>query len=316
MKNFSAFALALLAIIASPAFADTPVDAYKAEQVAAHTWVIHGPLAFPTPENRGFTNNPGFIITDNSVIVIDPGGALQVGQGVLKQIQAMTNKPVTHVFDSHIHGDHWLGNQAFRNAFPKAKFYAHPAMIQKAKDGEAENWVEQMDKLTKGASKGTSALIPENALSDGQEIKVDNITIRVHLADWAHTKTDAMFVVVEDALLFTGDTVTNQRMPRMDDGSFRGSMKVIDAAQQYPVKVIVPGHGPTGGKELLTNYRKYLNTVYTEAAKYYEEGLEPYEMKAKIAPDVAEFKSWSGYEGQFGRHVSLAVLEAEQAEFE
>ncbi len=308
--------MAFTAIFFRPVFAGTPVDAYPAEQVAAHTWVIHGPLAFPNPENRGFMNNPGFIITDSSVIVIDPGSTLQVGQGVLNKIRAITDKPVTHVLDSHIHGDHWLGNQAFRDAFPKARFYAHPAMIEEARAGGAENWLEQMERLTQGASKGTTAVIPDHALADGQEIKVDNITIRVHLADWAHTRTDAMFVVVEDALLFTGDTVTNQRMPRMDDGSFRGSIKVIDAAQQYPVRVVVPGHGPTGGKELLGNYRRYLDTVYTEAAKYRDEGLEPYEMKEKIAADVAAFGNWSGFDGEFGKHISLAVLEAEQAEFE
>ena len=316
MKPILSLTLAFLAGFFNLAFADSPVDGYKAEKVAAHTWVIHGPRAMPNPQNRGFMNNPAFVITDKSVVVIDPGSSRQVGEGVLAQIREITDKPVTHVFDSHVHGDHWLGNQAFRAAYPKVKLYAHPAMIEQARAGEAESWVQLMETLTGGATKGTEAVIPDHVLTDNEEIRVDDMTIRVHLGDWAHTKTDAMFEVVEDKVLFTGDTVTNQRMPRMDDGSFRGSIKIIDAAQQYPVDVVVPGHGPTGGKELLTHYRKYLNTVYTEAAKYMDEGLEPYEMKEKIAPDVAAFSNWSGFDEEFGKHVSLAVLEAEQAGFE
>jgi len=35
-------------------------------------------------------------------------------------------------------------------------------------------------------------------LQDGQEIVVGNVTFRVYLSDWAHTKTDAMIEVVEE----------------------------------------------------------------------------------------------------------------------
>ena len=33
------------------------------------------------------------------------------------------------MLNTHIHGDHWLGNQAVRAAFPDAVIYGHPEML-------------------------------------------------------------------------------------------------------------------------------------------------------------------------------------------
>lgn len=318
MKQGMVFAIAaLLALVTFPAGAQgTPLDDYKPVKVAPHTWVIFGPTEQPSPQNRGFMNNPAFVETGNSVIVVDPGSSVQIGEGVLKHIRAHTDKLVTHIFISHVHGDHWLGNQAIKQAFPEVKIYAHPEMIKEAKAGQAEQWVSLMDTLTEGATKGTEAVIPAIVLEDGQEIDVDGVTIRTHLSDWAHTKTDAMFEVVQDKLLITGDNVTNKRIARMDDGSFRGNMAAIDKAIALDVEHVVPGHGPSGGKELLSQFRDYLDIVYSGASELREEGLEPYEMKEQLLPKATAYQNWPGFEDEFGKHISLATLEAEQAEFE
>ena len=48
----------------------------------------------------------------DGVILVDPGSTYQVGKQVLAEIKKVTTKPVVAVFNTHIHGDHWLGNQA------------------------------------------------------------------------------------------------------------------------------------------------------------------------------------------------------------
>lgn len=308
-------AVLLGAVISSHAADRKPLDGYEAKKVSENTWVIHGPTETPNPENQGFMNNPAFTVTDNSVVVFDPGASLQSGEGVLERINAVTKNPVTHVFISHIHGDHWLGNQAIKAAYPDAKFFAHPLMIEEAKEGEAENWVSLMENLTDGATKGTVAVIPDIELIDGQEVTIDNITVRSHLNDWAHTKTDAMFVVVEDKLLITGDNVTHKRIARMTDASFRGNIEAISTAMNYDVEVVIPGHGPTGGKEVLESFHKYLSTIYAAAEEAVEEDLESYEVKAELAKQFGDYKDWPGFEEEFGRHISLAILEAEDASF-
>jgi ribonuclease BN (tRNA processing enzyme) len=46
--------------------------------------------------------------------------------------EKITNKPIVAVFNTHVHGDHWLGNQAIVERYPAVKIYAHPNMIEQA----------------------------------------------------------------------------------------------------------------------------------------------------------------------------------------
>lgn len=287
------------------------MDKYETEKIAEHTWAVFGPKAEPNPENQGFMNNPLFVVTDNSVVVIDPGSSLQVGQALLAKIKKLTNNPITHVFNSHVHGDHWLGNQAIQQAYPEVKIYAHPEMIAEANAGEAENWISLMNTLTKGATEGTKAVIPANSLQDGQEVTVDNITIKAHLSEVAHTKTDAMFEIIQDKVLVTGDNNFNGRMPRLDDGSYVGNMKALDRGLKLDVEVIVPGHGPSGGKEILSNFHDFLSIIYFNSKTLMEEDIEPFEMKPVIVKKLERYHNWVNFEGSIGKLISIAVLEAE-----
>jgi glyoxylase-like metal-dependent hydrolase (beta-lactamase superfamily II) len=288
---------------------------YKTKKIAEHTWYIPGPLEGPNPKNKGFMNNPAFVITDKSVIVIDPGGTVEVGRSVLKRIQKLTKNPVTHVFNSHIHGDHWLGNQAFVEANKDVKIYAHPKMIEIAKDGEAQVWIDMMMRLTEGASKETVATFPTDALKDQQEIKIDNITIKVHLSKKAHTLTDAMYEIIEDKVLITGDNAFNNRAPRLDDGSYIGNMEVMDKAMKLPVEVVVPGHGPVGGKEVLKNFKEFLSLIYNTTKEEMENDLEAHQIKPKVIALMGKYKDWTNYDGAIGKLVSIAALEVEESDF-
>ncbi len=298
------------------ALAGLPVPDYTPSKVAAHTYVIFGPTQPPNAENRGFMNNPAIIITDDSVVIIDPGSSLESGRMVLRQVKKLTDKPVTHVFNSHIHGDHWLANQAIREQYPQVKLYAHPEMIRKAKESEAASWEKLMLKLTDGATQGTRAVIPENALTDGDTFKLKGLTLRVHILPAVHSYTDAMYEIVEDSVLFTGDNVTYMRIPRFDDGTFRGTLAMADKVIAENFKHYVPGHGPTGDKTIIESFRRYVATIYESAAAYSEEGLSDYEMKDKIVAALSDYQQWPGFEEQIGKHISLAVLEAEKAAFE
>ena len=309
----------VFAVFLLPATAQqkNPLEGYATQKVAANSYVVPGPTEQPTAANQGFMNNPGFIVTQAGVVVIDPGSSYTIGKALLERIREVTDKPVTHVFNTHVHGDHWLGNHAIFEAYPKVKIYAHPEMIEEAKAGAAQQWLDLLEKLTEGASKGTEAVIPSIALKDGQVVKVGEQDFRIYLSEWAHTKTDAMIEVVKEKLLFTGDNVTFKRIPRMDDGSFRGNVAVVEKMLGLPFEVIVPGHGPTGGRdEVLKPYRDYLQTVYSEASRLLEEGLEDFEMKDKILAKLSAYRDWAGFEHELGKHISLAVLESEQAEFE
>lgn len=291
------------------------LEKYKPEQIADQVYMIQGPMGYPNKENQGFMNNPGFIVTDTEVAVIDPGSSAAIGRAVLAHIRKITDKPITKVFTTHVHGDHWLGNQAFKEENADVKFYAHPAMIEEAHNGAAATWIETMDSMTEKATAGTEAIIPTEKLENGQVIKVGDVTLKVHLIEGkAHTDTDVMYEVVGKKVLFTGDTINNKRIVRMDDGSFAGGVKAAEYALTLDVDKVVPGHGALGSKNVLAYYRDYLSKVYS-SVKEMRETKEAHEMKPEIEKKLADYKDWQGLDEELGKHISLSVLEAEQEDF-
>ena len=142
-------------------------------------------------------------------------------------------------------------------------------------------------------------------------IKIDNITILSHLNEIAHTKTDAMFEILEDKLLITGDNSFNERMPRLDDGSFTGNIKALDKALSLNIDIVLPGHGPAGGKEVLNNYREFLAIIYDNSKNMMNDDMDPFEMKPIIVAKLDKFQSWTSFDDNIGKLISLAALEAE-----
>ena len=108
---------------------------FPLDRVSRHIYVVHGPLAHPNPENRGFMNNPAAILTRNGVIIVDPGSSREIGKQLLRKVRKVSDKPVIAVFNTHVHGDHWLGNHGIREVYHKVPVYAHERMIERVSGG-------------------------------------------------------------------------------------------------------------------------------------------------------------------------------------
>ena len=287
---------------------------YPADKIAAHTYVIHGPREIASVANQGFMNNPAFIVTEDGVVVIDPGSSLQSGRMVMKQLRKVTDKPVTHVLNTHVHGDHWLGNQAVREAYPDAVLMAHPETIKRV-GGVAEQWLSTMHRLSGGFTEGTRAVIPTVAIGNGEELKTGGITFRIHSPPNAHSHTDIMIQVVEDSVVFGGDNFLFKRLSRLDDATFKGNIEACRVAARLKARRYVPGHGPTGGVEIVEAYETYLATLYAEVKKHYDAGKSDYEMKDAVVAKLKPYHDWVHFEDVIGMHISLAFLEIERTSF-
>lgn len=285
------------------------------EKVAENTWVIHGPLDMPNPANQGFMNNPGVVLTSEGAVIVDPGSSLQSGEMVLRMLKDVTDQPVVAVFNTHIHGDHWLGNQAIKAAYPDVPLYGHIEMLAMIKDGAGDTWVELMDKLTEGATKGTRVVGPDHALNHGDTIKIGNKTFRIHHHGQAHTRTDLMIEVLEDSVVFLGDNVTTNRIPRMTDGNFTGNINSVDLILEVDATTWIPGHGKTGDAAMVKGYRDYLAAVYASAKQAFDADMDSSDVKPIALKATAAYKDWSGYEDEIGPQGAQAYMEVEAAEF-
>lgn len=309
--QISLMIIASLLVTSVHAAPNDTIRDYSVDRIAPNTYVVHGPLGEPSVANQGFMNNPAWVIAGDQVVVIDPGSSVQAGRRVVQLIKKTTRLPVSTVFITHIHGDHWLGNQAILEAWPKATLVAHPDMIAKAQASEGQAWVSMMSRLTQGYTDGTRAVIPTVPTKDGMTSKIGTRTFKIHSSNDAHSKTDIM-IEVDNGVLFTGDNVLNKRVARMDDGTYVGTINAIDHALALPTKVIVPGHGKTAGREILTAQKIFLKTLFDAVKKEYDLGKSDFEMKAVVAKKLAAFKNWDNFDASLGKLISLAVLEIEQ----
>jgi len=128
------------------------------------------------------------------------------------------------------------------------------------------------------------------------------------------TDGDIMLDIIEEEVFLFGDVLRVENIsPFM--ASFSGDLKALDMAEMLNAKVYVPGHGPSGDKVLIAEYRKFITILKSEVKKYYEEGLSDYEMKPKVIMALDKFKDWSGFDENIGRLINLAYLEVESEAF-
>ncbi len=315
MKYLTQLFLSLFLLGGLTASLSAAVQDQPFEKVAENIWVIHGPLEMPNVDNQGFMNNPGVVLTSEGAVIIDPGSSLQSGEMVLRMLKDVTDKPVVAVFNTHIHGDHWLGNQAIKAVWPDAPVYGHTEMLAMIKDGAGDTWVELMDKLTEGATKGTRVVGPDHALNHGDTIKVGNKTFRIHHYGQAHTRTDLMIEVVEDGVIFLGDNVTTNRIPRMVDGNFTGNINSVDRILEINAATWVPGHGKTGDVAIVKVFRGYLTAVYASAKQAFDADMDSSDVKPIALKATVAYKDWALYDEEIGPQGAQAYMEVEAAEF-
>jgi glyoxylase-like metal-dependent hydrolase (beta-lactamase superfamily II) len=290
-------------------------SAYKFEKITDKVYVMHGPLDEPNAENRGFMNNPGLIIGTSGVVIVDPGSTYGVGKNVITAVEKITDKPIVAVFNTHIHGDHWLGNQAIVKHYPKVKIYAHPNMIKQAKNGEGNRWVALMRDLTEGASAGTIATYPTDSTQHLQTLKIAGEIFKIHhdITGAAHTNTDIMVEHTPSKTLFLGDNGFVHRQGRFDNtADMHGNIKALEYAIDLGLNHYVPGHGPSGNADTAVRpFLNYLRIMQNEVKKGYEEDLADYEIKPTAHQKLTDYHQWHNYDSSLGRHISKMLLEIE-----
>jgi glyoxylase-like metal-dependent hydrolase (beta-lactamase superfamily II) len=284
-------AISILAIFAS-SFAMSPVSIAASnvscsfKQVSKRIYVIVGSdhKTCPEDEVKHPVTNPSVIVGDSGVIVIDPGSSLQVGRLVLERLKRITNKPVVAVFNTHIHGLYWLGNQAIKERFPDARIYAHKRMIERIDSGEGAFWVNAITGKFPGEK--TKYVVPDVPLSGGEVKVISGVSLKLHHPGLAHTDHDIMIEVPEEQTVFLGGVVVEPEVPSQgvpQDAEFQGQIAATRFAIGLGADKYVPGRGH-------------------------------FEITERLKADLSGYKQWYDF-GKLGGVVSQMYLQIESASF-
>ncbi len=288
-------------------------------QVSPHVWVIHAADGFPTPENKGMMSNVTFVTTSAGVVIIDSGSSLQIGEMAIRMIRRITPLPVVAVFNSHFHGDHWLGNHAFVKHFgDRLPIYALPHTIEQIKGIEGNTWRTLMERWTNQSTAGTRVVAPNRSVENGQRFTFGEVELRMHFYGQTHTHADLCVQVVPDRVTHVGDIAMANRIANIDDGSYPGTLKYFATLkQQAGEQLWVPGHG-VSSKDLLDTYGLFMSGIWDNCLQAVKDGQSESEAKARVLRDprvAARAKTMQGFDSNIGKYVSLAYLEAEKEAF-
>jgi glyoxylase-like metal-dependent hydrolase (beta-lactamase superfamily II) len=264
------FLAAISSLVSRPGFAheiDLPLnlDKLSLHQTTLGIYVAHGVQGMPDSSNAGFMSNSGIVLTGNGVVVIDSGGSWRVGKRLVEEIGRLTTAPVIAVFNTHIHGDHWLGNSAIAASYPGAKFYAHSRAIQRLQAGEAGEWSAIISGLIGGDPDPRPPLVPVHALEGGEVLELGGTEFSIHHTGHAHTDHDILVEVPSARILFAGDVIEHGRLVSSDvprDFNALGQIAAIRYALELPVDVYVPGHGPSGDRRIARESLDFLEELH------------------------------------------------------
>lgn len=318
MKTIQVFFIAIIGILFTVASSGVRAGEFDwpLERITDRIYAIYGPYDLPNPENRGFRNTTVIVLTSAGVVLFDPGGSAWAGERIVERVKTLTSQSIVAVFNSHAHGDHWLGNEGVRKSYPSSVIYGHPNMKARVEESDGTRWLELINRATEGRANGKTVIAPDKTVDDGDVIQIGDTAFRIHHTGPAHTDNDILIEIMGEDALFAGDVVRNRFLGMMEeDASFKGNIAAIDYMLERDFKHYIPAHGRAGGAEILKEYRAYLATLRNTVKRYYDESQADYEMKPEVVKALEVYREWPGFDLRVGPHISRVFLEIEAEEF-
>jgi glyoxylase-like metal-dependent hydrolase (beta-lactamase superfamily II) len=213
---------------------------------------------------EGGGGNSGILVSDSLVLVVDTkmGDAMETFAAKVKEVAG--NKPIL-VVNTHYHIDHTSGNDLYAGqTIIAGGGYTPEIWKQEAKEED----------------------LPTQWLPGRKDIKMgDDTATLITFNMKAHTVGDVFVYLHRRKVLFGGDVILNGQVPSVANGDPEGYLVAFDKLQkEFDIKTIVPGHGPTGGIEILDTFRQYFNDMKLAAADPSKRGelINKYEIWTQV----------------------------------
>jgi glyoxylase-like metal-dependent hydrolase (beta-lactamase superfamily II) len=253
MKHIRLWLISSFLVLLSLGFVLTRGDAQPntVKQIAPGVWFREGDIV-----NEGHCNN-AIIEMKDYLIVVDanfPSGA----RAVLADAKKVSSKPVKYVFDTHHHGDHAYGNAIWTQA--GAITIAYQGVAEEMKRYEPKRWQATAKERKDVADvKSDHPEPPKETFTDSPHVMTDGARrVEFRFFGWAHTRGDGFVYLPKEKVLCTGDAGVNGPYNYTADANIGTWPKVMDGALKLDVEHVLPGHGPAGGKEILTGQRAFM----------------------------------------------------------
>ncbi|MDG3002397.1 MBL fold metallo-hydrolase [Paludisphaera mucosa] len=302
---------------------------------------IYAAIARPTAM---LNCNAAVVVNKDHVLVVDTHSKPSAARALIQQIRAeVTELPVRYVVDSHLHGDHAMGNEAYPEAFGpsvetissvktrewleklglprlRASLEPLPRQIADFRARLEASTDESRRAVLKAQIEGLEAYLKEMTpprvtlptMTFERRLVLHRGGREVHLMflGRAHTAGDVVAYIPSERTIATGDLM-HGLLPYMGDGFPDEWPATLRALEALDFDRVIPGHGAVQeGKSVLAEFRGYVEEVNEKVADGVERGRPLDELQKSVTPGTLRSLADAGARRRLERELgALFTLE-------
>ncbi len=259
-------------------------------------------------------SNAGIVDLGDATVIFDTFLHPRARQDLRRAAERLTGRPVAHVVNSHWHGDHIRGNQAFDQVPVVGTTRTRELVLTKGREellADRETMPELLRqphaqefplpeserKLYEGWLGGVVDALP------GLRLREPNLTFdsalvlhgsrrsaRILSFGGGHTLSDAFLYLPEDRILFAGDLLFSQFHPYPADGNPEALVEILERIRDLRIDATIPGHGPVGTIREIETMQRYVSSLLRKARELRSSGETKSAATQLTIPD--EFGAW------------------------
>ena len=191
-----------------------------------------------------FWTNSVIIEGTHEVMLVDAQLTKTNAERVLQEIEE-TKKPLSIIYITHEHADHFLGLEVFKEAYPGVRITANSTVV----DRIDTVYQAKVDKWKQILGSGATSRVVAIEKFDGNSIAFDGSNIEVLKHIQGDTDENTMLWIPGQRTLIAGDVVVNNMHLYTAETDSKAREKWLDSLQEVrklKPSVVIPGHSKVG----------------------------------------------------------------------
>ena len=228
----------------------------------------------------GAYSNAGIVDLGGQTIVVDAFDTMAAGQDLRQAAESLSGRPVDYLVLTHPHSDHWIG----ASRFDQATQYIASKESRRVTRSEGRElvreieepaaWQEEIEQLEQQVQeeKDPRVLVglentlvryrhafaemanfqpryPDQTFTEPLSFQGSQRTAELRSMGRGHSADDAVLFLPQDGVAFIGDIGFFDSQPYLGSCDLDLHKQQLHFFLDSQYQVLVPGHGPVGGKE-------------------------------------------------------------------
>ncbi|KAA0560123.1 MBL fold metallo-hydrolase [Bacillus sp. CH30_1T] len=282
-----------------------------------------GVYAAISKPGQGAWSNAGIVDLGEALLIFDSFTTPSAGDELRRQAEDITGKKVKYLINSHYHGDHVFGNQAFIDSTIISTPLTKQWIKEKNKIGDLakervemevylkslKNQIEanqdrivraslenQFNEMTKVLNDlpNMKIVLPQVLFEEKLIIEGTKRKVELHCLGGGHTSSDTFMYLPFEKIGFMGDLVTeNLHLPIYNPEEFRF---ILGKVKKMDIETFIPGHGNVGSQVMLLELVDYLSFLIDKSQEALKNKV-PLEIFVSNLEVPTKYREWKGVKG-------------------